>query len=466
MLALAAVSAVVLSLGVLIGYSSVVSDGLDRMESGAQALLSHESAVDHLLLMLESGRLEPGDLPPPIIVGGMRTVFSDACLVPREGSTGRMLLGDMTAAVPLPAAVAGEVMVVGEAGGGLELLLFSTGDSLPLPGFPVTVCSELDGDWSAHPAPSGSGIAAVVAFGAAGGDSLAIVDPSGNVRHAQLSGLDPASVSVVTAALRDVGPLAVLSDGAGRGLMVGPGNGHATWLRSPPGTCPVLLPDGTLYGERSPEGQAPPAGAAILDLMTGDFDRDGGTDAAWVLPGRMTCYLSGRGELVSDRPAGMELLAWGHLDGMHGLGGLWRDDGGTGAPEWRKLFWSGFDPLPAAGSALAGLRGRITTVGGSSAALAGSDGCLRTFPSGSPEEVLLSVPGGVAGDFDGSGALDAAVTGEGVLTLHLDPAGSEGVLAVVTAETGPAGDGPILSEELGFGIAPGRPTIVERGPAS
>jgi|GEM_PF-1685142 len=444
-LSIASFSVVVLSISLLFGYSSRVTDGQDMLESSAQATLSHTGALESAIMRLSSGELSPGEPISPVSTGGMLTTFDVAEALPIESHTLEISMPGSTDQRAVPTWMG--VLAAGRMENGFAAVLVRSGSELWEAGFPVGILlPEAPDHWIIAGNTSGAGAVAVLAAGQAGCDTLYAIGPGGSVQSYPLDGLTLKPSSVVTMGSHQGRCSAVITDGSNRAVLVDlEGAALNTWLQSPAGTCPVLAEGTGLFGEiLAPGRETDEHGSPVHDVFTGDFNQDGSTDIAWAGPSTLACLLSG-GELAQvDVLEGGKLLAWGFLEGRYGMGGLWEQPDGRHA--WRKLLWSGFQTLPAAGTALAGYSGRLVFDG--EAFFGRSSDILHVSESPLSDRTMMTFTGGRTGDYDASGGGDVAIPRSDGLTIHIDPVGREGMEFLLGVSTGLPGASPIFTETV------------------
>ena len=443
-LSLASFAIVGLSIALLFGYSSGVTDCQDGLENSAQAMLTHSGALEYAMMKLESGGVSPGEPISSVSTGGMVTVFDVSGLSPMESRTLDIPMPGSTDRLLVP--TWDGILAVGRDESGFEAVLVRHGSGLRNAGFPVGIgLPETPDHWTLSGCMTEGGAVAAIACGWQGCDTLFAIGPDGSVESYPLDGLDLTPSSVLTIGSFEGRTSAVITDGTNRALLVDlAGRAPNSPVHSPVGTCPVISNGYDLFGDISVSFADDTSSDHMIvhDVFTGDFNQDGSLDLAWAGPSSMACLLSGGGNLQVDEIEDGKLIAWGFLEGRYGLGGLWELNDGRLA--WRKQIWSGFQVLPAAGAALSGYGGRLVFDG--EAFYGTSSGLLSISETPLAERVVMTFPEGITADFDLSGGLDVAVPGDGSVTIHFDPAGSGGMEFELGISTGYPGADPIISE--------------------
>jgi hypothetical protein len=435
-LALASTAAAVLSVVLLFGYVTGLSDRTEDLEISAQALFANYSAMDFAESMLSAPGGGAGSYLPPVTTAGMVSTFSAA---PDSSSSSRSFEIDLPGAEDMRVVrCSGGALAAGVTSRGLSVTFHRTGSDDPEAGFPIVVPGVNDtAGWAIAGCLFDPGILGVVASDRDGTGQLHVIGEGGIVSSSEPDGIWISSSTLITTGVHEGSPAAALSDGSNTAVVVNLNGSAPQSFHSPEGTCPVFLPWGELFGE---PGSAPPAdgkSCTVTDFFTGDFNQDGEPDVAWAGPSSVACRLSGRNLVILDSVEGSALVAWGFLEGRYGLGGLW--ESADGELSWRKLLWSGFQLLPAGGVALAGYSGRISSAGGTLAGV--RSGRLEYTAAGSSGSPALVFDGGTPVDLDGSGLMDAAVVHDDGITLMPDPGGPVGASLRLTATTAaPSGE--------------------------
>lgn len=225
--------------------------------------------------------------------------------------------------------------------------------------------------------------------------------------------------SMLTAALSSGGdPLLIITDGTNGGTLFDPLTGEFAELVSPPGTCPVFMEDGTLFGTVSDQGPVF-SFIRIKDVFFGDFNSDGTQDAAFASPFALSAFSGATDEVFSSAPGG-NLVCWGEIQGRSGLVGMWRT---TRGEKWFRLGWDGFSEFVPEAALRLGWSGRFSGSGSvcagfidGTAVVASSSGYLRELFEGNAFTADLDggYPDFLAESDEGLEAVYNPVSGEGI----------------------------------------------------
>jgi hypothetical protein len=435
-LALASAATAVLSVVLLFGYVTGLSDRTDELVLSAQALFANQGTMDYAEALLSaSGEAAIPELPP-VLTGGL---VSSISAVPDTESDSRSFEILLPGAEDLRVVrCRGGALIAGSTSQGLILTFHRTGSDRSEPGFPILLGSvPSTAGWAISGCESADSILGVVASSQDGAGQLSVIGEGGAVRSLALDDLQVSSSTVMTTGWLHGSAAVALSDGSNHAVLVDLNGAASERFDSPDGTCPVFLPWGEFYGEPGTDLFTGSAGYTVADFFTGDFNQDGEPDVAWVGPSSVACLLSGRDLVSLDSVEGSSLVAWGFLEGRYGLGGLWESP--DGRLSWRKLLWSGFQQLPAGGIALSGYTGRISSTGGTVTGV--RSGKLEYATAGVSSAPVLTIDGGTPIDLDASGVMDAAVIRDGSVTLMPDPCGPIGTSLRLTVTTvSPSGE--------------------------
>jgi len=445
----AASASVLLSIFLLFGYVSDMSDRQSSLEESVQVALAEETAVDYALFMYGTGMIPPEETLPPLETAGFYSHFKT---IETTAAGSRIIEYRFPGVSNLSAVSASPgIVVAGNSGDSLAVYYRIPCESNDGEQFSIRMCSKPD-NWILSSAVPDMEYLCILACDYPGMDGLFAVNPDGSFRAFSLGEFEICSSSKISSGITENGPVAVITDGSSSGLLVDLEDGSREFIVSSAGTCPVVLPDGRLFGEIS---SVPPARQAsvhpeIEDVLFGDFDLDGTCDAAWASSESFSCFSSAMGLVVRDDPPSGQLTAWGFLDGVYGLGGLWSN--GNREYIWRKFVVTGFTELENSDHVYDECRGRITPDGYSFAAIQNG---LSVIASNSSGQSLISIPGGIAGDFDNSGALDIVNVSDGSALLHIDPAGPESILMTVEILTSTGEDESLSSTLCSIHAVPG-----------
>jgi hypothetical protein len=262
------------------------------------------------------------------------------------------------------------------------------------------------------------------------GDTVySVIDGEVTSMAADIVVWNPASLYSVGAA--GDGPGLIVTNGWNWAQLLVPETGKVYYGYSPSGTCPVFLPDGSVFGQFGNEPRFGFPGTGIADAFAGDFDRDGTPDVAWAGPVSMA-FLSGRtGELTLDSSPGNLLVAWGSVGGRFDLGGCWMD--AEGSREWRRLSYNGFQPYTSGGVLDYEWFGRVDGQNNMMAGIIGES--IGTASLSLGELTLYCDAGsGFMGDVDGAGSDIVCLDGNG-LRLVMNPLEGDGLVIRTSAGT-------------------------------
>lgn len=443
-----AVSAVViLSISLLFGYVSKVSEEQKSVEESTQATLSHDAAVEYAAFMYASGRISPEDSVPPVETGGMISQFRTIESTPVGSRTLRYEFPGISGLSAVPSHSG--LLVAGNIDDSVIVYLREMNTGRNRAGFPVMIHS-IPGSWILKGCVPDIEPLCVIACDNAAFDVLITISEYGTSSAYSLGDFGISGSSIITTGLTESGPVAVITDGFNAGIAIELDSGEIRHLYSASGTCPVIMPDGIIYGEISSDESIvsildPPL---IKDVFFGDFDLDGNYDTVWASRGCLACMSSARGMLLKDEVESAELIAWGYIEGRHGLGGLWHYE--DSKISWRKYLIYAFQNLDNHNTLLNGYNGRVFSYRNT---LTGHrNGNLEIVTSDFSDHILFIPDSDIPGNFNGSGGIDIAVISEEALLLYLDPAGSEDVLVEVEISTGLYDEEPALRNMYTFNI--------------
>ncbi len=443
-----AVSAVVvLSILLLFGYVSKVSEKQKSVERSTQATLSHDAAVEYAAFMYASGRISSEDTVPPVETGGMISKFRIIESTPVESRTLSYGFPGVSGMSVVPSRSG--LMIAGNIGDSIIVYLREMNTDRIRAGFPVMIHS-IPENWILKGCVSSIQPLCVIACDNVADDVLIAISEYGTSSVYSLGDFEISESSIITTGLTESGPVAVVTDGFNDGIAIDLDNGGIRHLHSVSGTCPVIMPDGQMYGEISSEESlvSIPDPPLIKDVFFGDFDLDGNYDAVWASRRCLACMSSARGMLLKDEVESAELIAWGYIEGRHGLGGLWQYE--DSEISWRKYLISAFQNLNNHNTLLNGFDGRIFSYRNT---LTGyRNGNLEIITSDFSDQILFLPDSGIPGNFNCSGGIDIAVISEEALLLYLDPAGSEDVLVELEISTGIHNEEPALRNTYAFTI--------------
>ena len=447
-IALTASAVVMLSISLLFGYVSKVSEKQKSVEESTQAIISHDAAVEYAAFMYASGRISPEDSVPPVEIGGMISQFRFIESTPVESRTLRFKFPGIFGLSAVPSRSG--LLVAGNTEDDSVIVYLREYDAdRNRAGFPLTICSASD-SWILKGCVPDIEPLGVLAYDNTEVDVIFAISDYGASSAYSLGDFRISESSIITTGLTESGPVAVVTDGFNAGLAIELNSGEIRYLLSASGTCPVIMPDGKIFGEISSDESMIPIldPPLIKDVFFGDFDLDGNYDAVWASQGCLACMSSTRGMLLNDEVESAELVAWGYIEGRHGLGGLW--DYGNSEISWRKFLIHGFQTLDNHNILLDGYNGRIFSFRNT---LTGyRNGNLEIVTSDISDQIMLLPDSSIPRNFNGSGGIDIAVISEEALMLYLDPAGSEDVLVELEISTGKPDEEPVIKNMYSFNI--------------
>ena len=221
-------------------------------------------------------------------------------------------------------------------------------------------------------------------------------------------------------------PLLIVTSGGNHGALYDCETGDVQRLTSPPRTCPVFLPDGSIFGSFT-QGHSSFSISEIRDVFSGDFNNDGRDDMAFATSFSLSVYSGSTGNLIFAGPGGA-LVAWGSVDGRTGLCGMWRMP--DGSEKWLRLCYDGFSEFDPEMMFEMGWDGRFQGVGNTVTGIIDGSAVVASS-SGSILELLT---GDVfTGDADG-GDIDFFLTGEHGVEAYFNPERGDGISLKLSTE--------------------------------
>ncbi len=419
-IALAASLAVMLSVALLIGYISRIVDQQVFLEQRTQAKLTEESAVAALCMDFRNSQISDFNDLPEYRIGPMSTSFTliKTDVVPlREVRLARDCSGTR-AAFP-----AGKYLfLICESENRIEIDLIDSSTLSSLEGFP-TYLSPKPGVWTAVGIVADGEPLLFAAFRDEKEDTVYTVFKDASIESYPVNLPLWNSLSLVSAGIYDDEPSLLISNGKNKAQLVMPGSERILFAFSEPGTSPVFLSNGGIYGDIGNLQDSPDSEFPVVDVFSGDFDMDGTFDMVWAGPNSLSFLSSFRGSLQRDTLTEGTLVAWGGIEGTFNLAGRWilSDE----SVVWRKLFWNGFQEYSGIGILTLDWEGRIESSHG--IILGSSDGLFRTastFEGHSRE--LCSSEGALICDLDGSGT-DILSLDEDGLRIFMNPLSGNGL---------------------------------------
>jgi hypothetical protein len=426
-IALTASVVVMMSVMLLLGYISGMVDTQRTLEDRAQARLTESSAVEGLSRLLSESMVNDYHDLPDFPVGSMVTSFEVRNMEVTPSRELRLTLEGMEEAELLPSGDG--LFVIGIRDGFLTIDLFDPVTGCMIPGYPMQVCGD-PGAWDAAAGLIGDEpVAFVIASGATGNVVYCVI--GGDVTSFQTDVVTWSDASLFSVGGVSSLPALLITDGWNLGQLVIPDAGFTCYGWSPNGTCPVFLPDGSLYGSFSHEPSFGFAGNVITDTFQGDFNSDGIIDVAWAGHSSLTFYSGLTGELILDNLPGQSLVAWGSVEGRFGLGGLWT--GSYGERTWRRLAYNGFQNYSGGGVLDNDWSGRIEGLNNLLIGIMGDSLCIASLGLGEIN-VICSAASGFLGDVDGYTTDIISLDGNEV-TLVMNPLDGDGLLLETYAST-------------------------------
>ncbi len=253
-----------------------------------------------------------------------------------------------------------------------------------------------------------------------GGETMFLLVTPGGIAASAVTGTIPVSGGdILSAGASSSGnPLLAVTSGGSSGTLVNLETGITTQLSSPPGTCPFVMDDGTVFGSTS-VGSAFSI-ARVRDAFQGDFNNDGIQDIAFATSYSLMVYSGAGGEIHRAMPGGA-LVCWGDVPGRNGISGMWSTPGGEEL--WLRLGYDGFTEFLPDMIYTKGWEGRFTGLGNTftgfihgAAVVASTSGYLQQLLEGS---VFTGNADGGSMDFfrlteDGLEAVFNPVNGDGI----------------------------------------------------
>jgi hypothetical protein len=427
-IALAASLVVMLSVALLIGYISRVVDQQVFLEQRTQARLTEESAVAALCMDFRNSQVSDFNDLPEYSIGPMRTTFTlieTDVVPPREDLLARDCSG-IRAVIP-----AGKYLfLICESEDRIEIDLIDSVTMSSLEGFPTYLPSKPE-IWTAAGTVADGEPLLIAAFREGKEDTVYTVFKDASIESYPVNLPLWNSLSLVSVGIYNDEPTLLISNGRNRAQLVMPGSERVLFAFSEPGTSPVILSNGSIYGEIGDFQDSPDSEFPVVDVFSGDFDMDGVFDMVWAGPNSLS-FLSGfRGCLQRDTLTEGTLVAWGGIEGTFNLAGRWilSDE----SVVWRKLSWNGFQEYSGIGILTLDWEGRIESSHG--VLLGSSDGLFRTASTfGGHSRDLCHSEGALMSDLDGFGT-DILSLEEDGLRIFMNPLSGNGLYLSLRVRT-------------------------------
>ncbi len=391
LIALAAALIVMLAVGILFTLMDSMISAQLRRERAIQVDLSEASALERLVeAVSESGPLETGSTHS-YELAGVTTVFTVTGMEPIGPRRSAFQLGGSSVPAVVPS---GHHMFAITPEDGCTVSVFFGAGEEKVGSFRLGLSGELAG---ACPASWDGRDAALLLFNSSDTQKVVVVTREGVVHTIDtvINGLSPSSV--LTFGLSGDDPILAVSNGSNLGTIVDIATGAVQSVVSHAGTCPVVTPDGAVFG--SPvDPDVFTLAPEIREAFFGDFNRDGREDIAWAGPRSLFCSTATGLYSASPSPDAA-LAAYGSVDGSLGLGARWSLPGG--GTVWTRLNHDGFGVFQPSGALETPWSGRFY---GGRTAVAGisGDSVILASLSGGFETVLLDDGEITWGDADGS----------------------------------------------------------------
>ncbi len=425
-IALAAALVIMLSVMLLLGLVSRTVNEQLILEERTQARYTEESAISALCMDLRQGAVTDPSHIPSYTIGRLTTSFDledIETIPPRDVSL------NIPGFTPHSVSSSGEhLCITGKLNDSLAILLIDGFTLEDLNGFPLAICPEPE-SWAVS-VLSVNGLPEVM-LAVEDSQTLYTISGEGNVTTISLPVSLVRSSSLAMAGYYGDEPAMIITNGSNRAVLLLPESGRTLFISSESGTCPVFLGEGDIFGTVSSSFNSFGSGFPVVDIMTGDLNRDGIEDTGWAGSSGLVFRSGINGTIERDQYGLGRLLAWGTIDGRFGFGGRWlRRDGSA---VWRNLSYYGFQEYTAAGLLARNWEGRIESAEGS---IIGSiDGVytMSSIASGQSREF-----GGFTGasliDIDRS-VSDLVSVEQEMVRLLMNPLVGDGLRLTLTSRT-------------------------------
>lgn len=420
MIALITALVVMLAATLLIGLSEKMVNSHMKRLNDAQVALSEASAADGLALLIQEEGTGAVSQGPEFELAGVRTSFTLIETGTAGIRNGFYQMEDPHGTVIVPA---GDRMISASTDGETVTITFYSNET-----FNSTM--EFTVETNMRPV-AGTGIeidgstGAVMVLQGFGETMLVAVTEKGIVGASTTTAAGVSEGSILSAFCSDSGdPLLIITGGSSTGSFHNVSNGEALHISSPPGTCPMFMPDGTVFGSFTSGSSF--SIARVRDAFSGDFNNDGFDDLAFATTFSLMVYSGATGELHRAGPGG-SLVCWGDVYGRNGLSGMWMLP--SGDEQWLRLGYDGFSEFIPEMIYRMGWEGRFTGYGNTFAGFI--DGAAVVASTSGYLQELLS--GNVfTGNADG-GSLDFFVLSEDGLEAYFNPVSGDGIRLVFEA---------------------------------
>ncbi len=420
MIALITAVVVMLAATLLISLSEKMVNSHMKRRRDAQVALSEASAADGMAQIIQVEGTGAAARGAVFDLAGVETVLTLTETGTAGIRNGFYQLEDPGHTVIIPA---GERMITAATDGETVTFTFYSNET-----FNSTV--EFSMATSMRPV-AGTGIeidggnGAVVVLQGFGETTLVAVTESGIVASSIMDAVSISQGSILSAHCSGSGdPQLIITGGTNTGSFHNIASGQAAQITSPPGTCPMFMPDGTVFGSFS--GGSAFALARVRDAFSGDFNSDGFEDLAFATSFSLMVYSGATGELYRAGPGG-SLVCWGDVQGRNGLSGMWMLP--SGDEYWLRLGYDGFSEFVPEMIYRMGWEGRFTGYGNTfagfiegAAVVASASGYLQELLSGNV----------FTGNADG-GPIDFFALGEDGLEAFFNPVSGDGIRMVFEA---------------------------------
>ena len=415
MIALITATIVMLAAALLIGVTRSMVNSYSTRLADAQVALSEASAADGLAMLIEREGIGGLTESVSFSLAGVETEFSLIEQGTAGFRTGFYRIENPAEAVVIPT---GRSMASASATGPerVSVVFYSSRTFQPVAEYTLeTSMAPVAGTgiFGAH----GNG---VVLVHKGGGETAVYAVTDQGITGSTFSGniFIPANAHLSAAYSPSGQPLLIVSNGSNCGVLFNAETAEAMNVTSPPGTSPVFMPDGSLFGTTG-EGGYSPGFIRVREAFSGDFNNDGIPDMAFASSHSLTVVSGATGEIHTARPGGV-LVCWGGVQGRSGLAAMWAAPGG--GENWLRLGHFGFNGFTPDMIYRMGWQGRFTGTGNTMAGILNGSAVVASS-SGNTQELL---EGDVfIGNADGD-QLDFFLMGQDGLEAVFNPVNGDG----------------------------------------